>query len=131
MNLFQNLEDDSSLRCSWNEKTTSQVSCMQNLFNYSWTADQVFCCTGRNTTVFSTANCEGVDKCQAQWSGWSGWQEAEYEPVRNRSRFYHCDGCSLVDTEFIHLTTLKSAERFCGYNKVRDAHKNCDDLIKN
>ena len=78
--------------------------------------------------MFASAGCSDgtLRTCEGEWGGWSGWQEAEYEPYRNRSRFYSCEECAFIDTEYTHVETHEVAEKFCGYSKIKEANKECD-----
>ena len=51
-NTFENFDSMESLRCNWNNETTEQVQCMQNIFQHSYTGEKILCCTTSQSTVF-------------------------------------------------------------------------------
>ena len=76
---FKNLDSGRDLQCSWTG--LQQAECLQRMFEYQPTAlsaDQIICCRGSSSTVFSLSNeqcsSDHFSQCKQKWTTWSGWQ---------------------------------------------------------
>ena len=87
-NTFENFDSLESLQCNWNNETTEQVQCMENMFEHSFTTNNIICCSQSSTTVFKLQSKEAIVqqkgnyhcdreelfRCNNTWSSWSQWK---------------------------------------------------------